>query len=115
MGLNDGQVMVSLKAGHPSTFAITKKLRVALRERFPNVVFYFQPADIITQVLNFGLPAPIDIQVSGQDRVKDLEVAQQAVMRLSGVRGAVDVHLQQIVDAPKFFVDVDRVRASWSG
>ncbi|MEJ0092743.1 MAG: efflux RND transporter permease subunit [Methylocella sp.] len=115
VGLNDGQVMVSLKAGHPSTFAITKKLRVALRERFPNVVFYFQPADIITQVLNFGLPAPIDIQVSGQDRVKDLEVAQQAVMRLSGVRGAVDVHLQQIVDAPKFFVDVDRVRASLVG
>jgi multidrug efflux pump subunit AcrB len=115
VGLNDGQILVSLKPGHPSTFAIMKTLRVVLREHFPGVIFYFQPADIITQVLNFGLPAPVDIQVSGKNRAKDLAVAQQVVARVRGVRGAVDVHLQQIVDAPEFFVDVDRVRAAQLG
>ena len=115
VGLNDGQILVSLKPGHASTFKIQKALRVLLREQFPNVVFYFQPADIITQVLNFGVPSPIDIQVSGKARDKDLAVAQQMEARLRGVRGAVDVHLQQIVDAPEFFVDVDRVRASQLG
>ncbi len=115
VALNDGQILVSLKDGHPSTLGLQKKLRVVLRDKFPNAIFYFQPADIITQVLNFGLPAPIDVQVSGKDRVKDLQVAQEAVRRIRGVLGAVDVHLQQIVDAPEFFVDVDRVRAAELG
>ena len=115
VALNDGQVLISLKDGHPSVAAIMRTLRVVLRERFPSAIFYFQPADIITQVLDFGVPAPIDVQVSGKDRVKDLEVAQEAVRRVRGVSGAVDVHLQQIVDAPEFFVDVDRVRASELG
>ena len=115
VALNDGQILISLKDGHPSTSGIQRKLRVVLRERFPNALFYFQPADIITQVLDFGVPAPIDIQVSGKDRAKTLEVAQQMVRRVRGVAGAVDVHLQQIVDAPEFFVDVDRVRAAELG
>ena len=115
VALNDGQILISLKEDHPSPAGIMKTLRVVLRERFPNAIFYFQPADIITQVLNFGLPAPIDIQVSGKDRVKDLQVAQEVVKRLTGVVGAVDVHLQQIVNAPEFFVDVDRVRAAELG
>ncbi len=107
----DGQILVSLKPDHGSTFTMMKKLRVVLRQKFPDAIFYFQPADIITQVLNFGLPAPIDIQVSGKDREKDLAVAQQVVARLTKVTGAADVHLQQIVDAPEYFVDVDRIRA----
>ena len=115
VALNDGQILMSLKDGHPSPAGIMKKLRVVLRERFPNAIFYFQPADIITQVLDFGLPAPIDVQVSGKDRVKNLQVAQEMVKRLRNVVGAVDVHLQQIVDAPEFFVDVDRVRAAELG
>ncbi len=115
VGLNDGQILLSLKPGHASTFSIQKMLRTVLRERFPNAIFYFQSADIITQVLNFGVPSPIDIQVSGRARDKDLAVAQQVVARLRGVRGAVDVHLQQIVDAPQFFVDVDRIRAAQLG
>ncbi len=115
VALNDGQILVSLKDGHPSTTGIMRNLRVVLRDRFPNTIFYFQPSDIITQVLNFGLPAPIDIQVSGKDREKDLQVAQEVVRRLRGVSGAVDVHLQQIVDAPEFFVDVDRIRAAQLG
>ncbi len=113
--LNDGQILINLKEDHPSPAGIQKKLRVALRQRFPDAMFYFQPADIITQVLNFGVAAPIDIQVSGQDREKNLAVAQQVVRRVRGVAGAVDVHLQQIVDAPEFFVNVDRIRAAQLG
>ena len=115
VALNDGQILISLKEDHPSIPGIMRNLRVVLRERFPNAIFYFQPADIITQVLDFGVAAPIDVQVSGKDRAKDLQVAQEAVRRVRNVVGAVDVHLQQIVDAPEFFVDVDRVRASELG
>lgn len=115
VALNDGQILINLKDDHPAASAIMRTLRVVLRQRFPDAIFYFQPADIITQVLNFGVPAPIDIQVSGRDRVKNLAVAQQMVKRVRGVVGAVDVHLQQIVDAPQFFVDVDRIRAAQLG
>ena len=115
VALNDGQILINLKDGHPSVFGLEKMLRVVLRQRFPNTMFYFQPADIITQVLNFGVAAPIDIQVSGQDRQKNLAIAQEMVKQVRGVAGAVDVHLQQIVDAPEFFVNVDRVRAAMLG
>ena len=79
-----------------------------LQQRFPNAIFYFQPADMITQILDFGVPAQIDVQVSGRHAGKDLAVAQDIARKLRLVRGAVDVHLQQITDAPEFFVEVDR-------
>ncbi|WP_163831652.1 efflux RND transporter permease subunit, partial [Proteus mirabilis] len=75
----------------------------------------FQPSDIITQILNFGTLAQIDIQVSGRNTEKDLAAAQRIVQRVSAVRGAVDVHLHQIVNTPQFFVDVDRRLASELG
>jgi len=112
---NDGQMLINLKEGHGSVAAYTKRLRETLRERFPDVVFYFQPSDIITQILNFGTLAQIDIQVSGRNTAKDLEVAQAIVRRLKATRGAVDVHLHQIVGTPQFFVDVDRKLASELG
>nr|USU30620.1 efflux RND transporter permease subunit [Methylobacterium sp. OTU13CASTA1] len=112
---NDGQMLINLKEGHGSVADYTKQLREVLRERFPDVVFYFQPSDIITQILNFGTLAQIDIQVSGRNTAKDLEVAQNIVRRLRATRGAVDVHLHQIVGTPQFFVDVDRKLASELG
>jgi multidrug efflux pump subunit AcrB len=112
---NDGQMLINLKKGHGSAAGYTKRLREVLRERFPDVVFYFQPSDIITQILNFGTLAQIDIQVSGRNTAKDLEVAQNIVRRLRETRGAVDVHLHQIVGTPQFFVDVDRKLASELG
>ncbi len=115
VALNDGQILISLKDDHPAVPGIRRTLRTALRERFPSAVFYFQPSDIITQVLNFGVSSPIDVQVSGHNRDKDLQVAQALVTRLRGIAGTADVHLQQIVDAPEFFVDVDRVRAAMLG
>ncbi len=109
---NDGQVLVTLKEGHGSTAGYMRRLRHELNERFPDSTFYFEAADIITQILQFGVPATIDIQVSGRHQADDLKAAQQIVDRLRKVRGAVDVHLQQIIDAPEFFVPIDRLRAA---
>jgi multidrug efflux pump subunit AcrB len=115
VAMNDGQILVNLKEGHASTEAYMRQLREAFHERFPSTTFYFQPADIITQILNFGLPAPIDVQVVGNDDVNNRRVALALLPRIKAVRGAVDVHLHQIVDSPSFFVDVDRVRAAQIG
>jgi multidrug efflux pump subunit AcrB len=112
---NDGQILVTLAKGHASTFAYQKRLRTLLHQRFPDSVFYFEAADIITQILDFGVPSQIDVQVSGRHGDKDLQVAQAIATRLRGVRGAVDVHLQQITNAPEFFVQVDRQRAATLG
>ena len=112
---NDGQILVSLKPGHASTAGYMRDLRRDLNERFPDTVFYFQPADIITQILDFGSITPIDIQVNGRHQDKDLEVAQEIERRLKGARGAVDVHIQQITNAPLFFADVDRRLALETG
>ncbi len=115
VAMNDGQILISLKEGHAPAAAYMRNLRAALRERFPSATFYFQPADIITQILNFGLPAPIDVQVVGNDAENNRRVALALLPRVKAVRGAVDVHLHQIVDSPSFFVNVDRVRAAQLG
>jgi multidrug efflux pump subunit AcrB len=115
VAMNDGQILISLKDGHALAAGYVRKLRSALQQRFPSAIFYFQPADIITQILNFGLPAPIDVQVVGNDAENNLRVALALLPRIKRVRGAVDVHLHQIVDSPSFFVNVDRVRAAQIG
>ncbi len=112
---NDGQMLISLKEGHGSVALYKKRLREVLMQRFPDLTVYFQPADMITQILNFGVITPIDVQVSGRHPEKDLEVAQNIVARLKRTKGLVDVHLQQIVNVPQFYVDVDRRLASELG
>jgi multidrug efflux pump subunit AcrB len=112
---NDGQILVTLKPGHSSTFDYQKKLRSVLHQRFPDAIFYFEAADMITQILDFGVPSQIDVQISGRHAAKDLEVAQSIAAKLKTVRGAVDVHIQQITNAPAFFVKVDRQRAAELG
>ncbi|GJE56007.1 MULTISPECIES: efflux RND transporter permease subunit [Methylobacterium] len=112
---NDGQMLINLKEGHGSVAEYTKRLRETLRERFPDLVVYFQPSDIITQILNFGVIAQIDVQVSGRNIEKDLEVAQRIVARLKETKGLTDVHLHQIVNEPQFYVDIDRRQASELG
>ncbi|MBV9655059.1 MAG: efflux RND transporter permease subunit [Acetobacteraceae bacterium] len=111
----DGQVLVTLNPGHGSTALYQKQLRQRLRERFPSAVFYFEPADMITQILDFGVPSQIDVQVSGRHAAKDLQVAEAIADKMRLVRGLVDVHIQQIIDAPEFFVKVDRQRAAELG
>ncbi len=112
---NDGQMIISLKEGHAPTSVYMKQLREMLPKQFPDTVFYFQPSDMITQILDFGTVTPIDVQVNGRSADKDLEVATELQKRIASVRGAVDVHIQQITNAPEFFVDVDRKLAAEIG
>jgi len=106
----DGQIQATFKPG-TSGRAITRRLRVELRRRYPDTIFYFQPADMITQILDFGVPAQIDVQVHGRHRGADLATAESLVRSLRGLPGLVDVHLQQITDAPHFMAEIDRQRA----
>jgi len=111
IAVNDGVIMVALKRGHAPTAGYVRKLRQALPEAFPADLFYFQPADIATQILNFGLTAPIDVRTVGYDRMKNLRLAEELRRRIAAVPGIVDAHLQQEVYAPDFYVQIDRARA----
>ncbi|TMC55691.1 MAG: efflux RND transporter permease subunit, partial [Chloroflexi bacterium] len=98
-----------------STFEYVRRLRATLPTEFPGVTFFFLPADIVNQVLNLGLPAPIDVQVVGQDKTADYDVATRLAAELRRVPGAVDVRVQQVVDMPEFLFSVDRIRAQQVG
>ena len=111
IGVNDGTILVSLKEGHASTAEYVRKLRVALAGAFPEDVFYFQAADIVTQILNFGLPAQIDIRTVGYDRTTNLRVAKEMQRRIAAIPGIADAHLQQEVNGPAFYATIDRARA----
>jgi multidrug efflux pump subunit AcrB len=111
----DGEILVSLKPDHRgSTPAYVKSLREKLAERFPDLSFYFQPADIVSQILNFGLPAPIDIQIAGYVP-QNYGIARDIEGRLKQIPGAVDVGLHQVTNAPELQVKVDRTRAQELG
>jgi CzcA family heavy metal efflux pump len=111
----DGEVLIALNEKHHGpTQEYVKQLRTQLQKQFPDLTFFFQPADMVTQILNFGLPAPIDVQVQGYDPA-NYEIARRLRQRLAGVAGAVDVHMHQVVDAPDLHLDIDRVRAAQFG
>jgi multidrug efflux pump subunit AcrB len=111
INVNDGVILISLKERHAPTADYVRRLREALPTAFPSVTFYFQAADMITQILNFGLPAQIDVRVVGRDRGTNLRVANELRRRLAGIPGVADAHLQQELDAPAFMVNIDRSRA----
>jgi multidrug efflux pump subunit AcrB len=111
IAVNDGVIMVALNDGHAPTADYVRKLREVLPAAFPQDLFYFQPADMATQILNFGLTAQINVRTVGYDRVKNLRIAQELRRRIAAIPGIVDAHLQQEVDAPDFFVQIDRARA----
>jgi multidrug efflux pump subunit AcrB len=117
VGTADGEILVALNEPHHSTAGYLKTLRAELPRRFPDCEFFAQPADMVSQILNFGLPAPIDIQVTGplQDSDTNFRIAHQIAEELKGVPGAVDVHVQQILDAPRIMVDTDRTVAQQVG
>jgi multidrug efflux pump subunit AcrB len=115
IGVNDGVILVALKEGHAPTADYVRKLRQALPTAFPEVVFYFQAADIVTQILNFGLPAQIDVRTVGYDGATNLRVAKELQRRIAAIPGVVDAHLQQEVDAPAFYATIDRARAAQLG
>ncbi|HWB11660.1 MAG TPA: efflux RND transporter permease subunit [Pirellulales bacterium] len=111
-GMADGEILVAL-AHHrsQSTPRYVAQLRRELPRRFPELTFFFQSADIVSQILNFGLPAPIDIQIAGLDRAKNYQMAVEIAGRVRQIRGVEDVHLHQVMNVPKFHVDVDQTRA----
>jgi multidrug efflux pump subunit AcrB len=111
----DGEILVSLKGKHAPTRDYEVKLRKLLREKFPDTVFFFQPANITSQILNFGLPAPIDLQVVGRDAVANYAIAQKLAAKIAAIPGAVDVHVHQVIDQPELNLNVDRTKASQMG
>jgi multidrug efflux pump subunit AcrB len=115
IGVNDGQILVSLKEGHAPTVDYVRKLRRELHRAFPDVLFYFQPADMVTQILNFGVPSQLDVQVQGQDRSGNIEVAKELRRRVAAVPGIADAHIHQELNAPELYYAIDRTRAQELG
>jgi multidrug efflux pump subunit AcrB len=111
----DGEILISLKKEHRSTRDYEVQLRKLLQEKFPDSVFFFQPSNITTQILNFGLPAPIDLQVVGRDADANYKIAQKLAQRISRIPGAADVHVHQVVNQPEIRLNVDRAKASQMG
>jgi CzcA family heavy metal efflux pump len=113
--VQDGEILVSLNENHRPTPAYREKIRELLHQRFPDVTFYFQASDIVNQILNFGLPAPIDIQIAGRQFEQNYELTEKIKRDIAGVPGATDVHINQVVYAPELHVNVDRTRAQTIG
>src|ERR1700760_1081944 len=114
-GAADADILVSLKPKHHPTADYVRTLRDRLPREYPGVTFSFLPADIATQTLNFGLPAPIDIQIEGADLAANSRVADKMLKELSHVRGIADLRIQQQGDYPKLHIDVDRTKALQAG
>jgi len=118
LGSFDGEILVSLKPeNHGPTWDYVRDMRRKLAREYPDLTFFFQPADIVGQILNFGLPAPIDVQVVGPIRnaPKNYDIAQEISRRLTTIPGAADVHVHQVNDVPLMRLNVDRTRASQLG
>jgi CzcA family heavy metal efflux pump len=116
VGSSDAEILISLdpEHHHPTADHI-RRLREVLPQRFPGVEFFFQPADIVTQILNFGLPAPIDVQVIGADMQSNYAIAQQIANQMRHVPGTADVHVQQLLSSPTLHMDLDRTRIAQVG
>ncbi|KVF57412.1 RND transporter [Burkholderia cepacia] len=110
IGTLDGELLIALKPGHRATQHYVQALRKVLPERFPGVEFFFQPSDIITQILNFGQPAAIDLQVLGNDLASNMTIASSLMKKFRQIPGAVDVHVLQRNDEPTLLADMDRTR-----
>ena len=115
IGPQDGDMLIALKEGHRPTDEIVATLRRELPRRFPGTTFSFLPADITSQILNFGAPAPIDIQIAGKNAAANRAYAQKLMARIATIPGLADVRLQQPARAPQLDVDVDRSRAGQYG
>ncbi len=112
---SDGDVLISLKPGKRETLDLRRKLRERLRARFPQETFFFTPANMTNQILDFGLPAPIDLQVVGRNPEQNYQIARDLLRKVSAIPGAVDVHIHQQVAYPTVQVNVDRNKAQQIG
>ena len=110
IGTLDGEIQVSLKEDHRPTQIYIDKLRTLLPQRFPGVEFFFQPADIVTRILNFGLPAAVDVQISGADQKGNFQIASALMKKVRLIPGNVDTHIQEKLDEPTINLNMDRTR-----
>ena len=116
IGSSDAEILIALNPEHHvPTADLTRHLREFLPEHFPGTEFFFQPADIVTQILNFGLPAPIDVQVVGTDLQTNYDIAQRIANRMRHIPGATDVHVQQMLSLPTLRMDIQRTRVTQVG
>ncbi len=115
IGYQDGDIYVTLKPGHHATADYVRTLRETLPRQFPGTAFSFLPADIISQILNFGAPAPIDVQIAGPKIDKDRAYALELLHRIQGISGVADPRMQQSFRNPQLRVDVDRSRMAQFG
>ncbi|MBV8549836.1 MAG: efflux RND transporter permease subunit [Acidobacteriaceae bacterium] len=115
IGPADGDILVSLSEHHRPTDDYVQELRRRLPEEFPGILFYFLPADLVSQILNFGLPAPIDIQVFGRNLEANRVFADQLLQQVKMIPGTTDLRIQQPFNQPKLFVDLDRTKANQVG
>jgi CzcA family heavy metal efflux pump len=116
IGSSDAEILIGLNPErHLPTGDLTRHLREYLPEHYPGTEFFFQPADIVTQILNFGLPAPIDVQVVGTDLQTNYGIAQQIANRMRHIPGTADVHVQQMLSLPTLQMDIERTRVTQVG
>ena len=115
IGTGDADILVALKHGHAPTADHVRRLRRRLNRDFPGTTFYFLPGDIVSQTLNFGLPAPFNIQIAGRDQERNRAIAARLAAEIRRVPGAVDVRVQQPADQPKLRLAVDRQKAAEVG
>jgi multidrug efflux pump subunit AcrB len=110
IGTLDGEIQVQLSEDHKPTQRYVDKLRAVLPQRFPGVEFFFQPADIVTQILNFGLPAAVDVQIAGADQKGNFQIASALMKKVRLIPGNVDTHIQEKLDEPTINLQMDRTR-----
>lgn len=113
IGVGDGEILIALKKNHKPTKQYVKKLRKTLNKEYPNTTFFFQNADMVGKILNFGLASPVDIQIQGKNTDENYKLAKKMLTDVKKVRGVADAHIHQITDIPEIRIDVDKTRASF--
>jgi multidrug efflux pump subunit AcrB len=114
-GSHDGEIQVSLNQGHRPTQRYVEEMRRELPRRFPGVEFFFQPADMVTQILNFGLPSAIDVKITGADLRADYDIAAKLMKQIEMIPGTVDTHIHQRLDQPTVALKMDRTQLQQLG
>jgi multidrug efflux pump subunit AcrB len=114
-GSLDGEIQISLKEGHRPTHYYVERMRRELPRHFPGVEFFFQPADMVTQILNFGLPSAIDVKITGADVRADYDIAAKLAKRIEMIPGTVDTHVHQRLDQPTVSLTMDRTQLQQLG
>jgi len=115
IGAGDGEILVSMHEEHGPTGEYIEEIRRRIHKQYPDLIIFFQPADIVNQTLNFGLPAPIDIQVMGRDKAANQRIAKELQKKINKISGVVDAFVYQAFDQPQIRLDIDRVRAQQAG